>query len=426
MADALYEAAVCRPSEHLGQLAGLQPRPHTDALPEAVLCGTPGRIQKLLAEAIALGDPLLGRYRKSLLFTVAGRPQSLGDSEEVCELLVKSLGAEWDEPCGRLSQTPLFLATAQGARDVVQFLLGLRAAVNRKDAKSESPLAHAARLGHESCLGLLLDAKARVCQRGDRDLVPLHYAAMEGHLACVLRLLEARADATVRDATGRTPLFVARGKTGECTSALLSSTGDRNFSNRMNVLELCNEDLQTPIFDAASRGDVAKASLLLCARADVDARDVHQQTPLFFAAAAGHLPLCRLLVDEGKATLGARDKFGRWPCALADEQGHATVTAFLNAASSQTHDNIGAPERCQPLSQLERRRSDRTDPEEEDSRRRKRFRIMFLIDPQQPAEEANFVPFDSRQYEEALQKLVESCPGCENCPWFQNVRLSER
>ena len=55
-------------------------------------------------------------------------------------------------------------------------------------------------------------------------------------------------------------------------------------------------------------------------------------TPLFHAAFAGKLDAVKFLVENGKASLKKKDKFGRMAKDMAASQGHAAVLNYLQNA----------------------------------------------------------------------------------------------
>jgi hypothetical protein len=66
--------------------------------------------------------------------------------------------------------------------------------------------------------------------------------------------------------------------------------------------------LDEQLHDAVRKGDLALTRSLLDRGANVNAKGLYDQTPLFFAADRGHLEIVRLLIDRG-AQLDAKDSF---------------------------------------------------------------------------------------------------------------------
>eukprot|EP00933_Yihiella_yeosuensis_P033829 TRINITY_DN27454_c0_g1_i1.p1 TRINITY_DN27454_c0_g1~~TRINITY_DN27454_c0_g1_i1.p1 ORF type:complete len:666 (-),score=133.19 TRINITY_DN27454_c0_g1_i1:476-2473(-) len=273
-------------------------------------------------------SPVLKEYVRKLAFSAAQREPRLGDGAEVCRIIVETLGAPFDEP-GRLLQTPLFFAASKGAEEVAKYLIDVKAAADRIDQNADSPLCYAARYGRVGCIKLLLAAKALPGRYGCKQQTPMHYAALHGHSEAVEVLLEAKARIDARDALQRTPLHLAKGPGEEagCTSVLLRAGLKYGLLDERDVYK------QTALFDSARRGDVAKANLLLQARAMVDTKDLHRQTPLFLAAANGHLSLCKVLVN-GRANIRARNLEKRSLVDIAKAEKRDEVAAYLDGLMS--------------------------------------------------------------------------------------------
>ncbi|WAO96056.1 NACHT domain-containing protein [Fusarium falciforme] len=85
---------------------------------------------------------------------------------------------------------------------------------------------------------------------------------------------------------------------------------------------------RTPLWWAAENGHEAVVRLLLKRCAYTDAADKWGRTPLLLAAANGHEAIVRLLVDRGAHT-DAADKWGRTPLLLAAGNGHEAIVRLL-------------------------------------------------------------------------------------------------
>ena len=66
--------------------------------------------------------------------------------------------------------------------------------------------------------------------------------------------------------------------------------------------------LDDQLHDAVRKGDLSLTRSLLDKGANVNAKGLYDQTPLFFAADRGHLEVARLLIDRG-AKIEAKDSF---------------------------------------------------------------------------------------------------------------------
>ena len=92
----------------------------------------------------------------------------------------------------------------------------------------------------------------------------------------------------------------------------------------------------TPLWDAASEGDVNRVAALLDAGAEIDAKHTGAggiPTPLIAAAFCGHIEVVRLLLARG-ADVEAVNSQGRSALVQAADQGHAEIVELLAHAGS--------------------------------------------------------------------------------------------
>lgn len=180
----------------------------------------------------------------------------------------------------------LLAATKEGDTGRVRLLLSQKASANSKEKKS----------GHS----------------------PLHIAASEGRLALVPLLLSKRASPNRKDEDGNTPLFLAAENEYGELAALLAE-----------VLKPKERDgLGKRLLDTAARFRVEEARILLCCRAQADARNKDGRSGLHIAAKWGHASLAQLLLDAG-AKRDAKSKAGRTPLAEAARKGHVKMISWL-------------------------------------------------------------------------------------------------
>jgi ankyrin repeat protein len=80
--------------------------------------------------------------------------------------------------------------------------------------------------------------------------------------------------------------------------------------------------------------------LLLSARSDLSVCNAAGQTPLWLAAAGGHLGVVRVLLEASKQPLGVADAKGQTPLHAASDAAHvAVVTALLEAGADTASTN---------------------------------------------------------------------------------------
>ena len=279
----------------------------------------------------------------------------------------------------------LNLASAAGLRDVVELLIDRGASLASVDSDGVSPVLYAAIEGHRDVVELLIEKGAEVdifsaAALGDTSAVErlllerperIHgrttagrtslHAARSVEVAEVL--INAGADLEAVDDYGSTPLrwICATGRYKDVRD-LLMRRGAR--ADVPNIFAACIfGDLaaakrfvatdpavvhqrspvsspidptsrgDTPLYEAARRGEDAIVELLLTSGADVNARhEANGATALHASAAAGHLSTALLLLDGG-ADASARDsEFNTTPADWARSFQHDAVAERLAAA----------------------------------------------------------------------------------------------
>lgn len=170
------------------------------------------------------------------------------------------------------------------------------------------------------------DELARLCRRKDEDgRSLLHSASSSGNLELV-QLIAGRGGKDMlhdSDEEGWTPLHSAVSCGHEATTSLLLSMGaDVNCANSGG---------RTPLHYAASKGKPLLVRQLLQAGAAVNAVDATGSTPLHRAVSTGRVEAARVLVEEGRAKVDAKDKAGCTPLLLAVQGDQPSLAFFLAA-----------------------------------------------------------------------------------------------
>jgi ankyrin repeat protein len=92
------------------------------------------------------------------------------------------------------------------------------------------------------------------------------------------------------------------------------------------------QQTESPLLEAARKGDVAEVRGLLARGADPNARELLSgYTALHFAAVGGHLDVVRLLVESGARVDDRQNTVFESPLAGAVVAGRADVVAYLLA-----------------------------------------------------------------------------------------------
>ena len=193
----------------------------------------------------------------------------------------------------------LSLAAIDGHTAVVAVLLAAKAALRAAEGDEYNrPVLLASGNGHTATVRCLLDAKADPEDACGGVLTwpsPLLWAVLKGRVRVVALLLARKASVCRVDKVGLTPLmFAAEHGRVRIIRALLRASADVNFA----VAEPHPAIYRTALANAAFGGGLAAASVLLEAKADVNATGGRcGYTPTYAAFAKGHAAMVDLLLD---------------------------------------------------------------------------------------------------------------------------------
>ena len=124
---------------------------------------------------------------------------------------------------------------------------------------------------------------------------PLHIAVTHNYAACTEYLLKAGARDSVSSSTLSTPFHTAAScGSVECLELLLANAKDAK--ERLNEAD---RNKCTALHKCALDGGLRVAKWLVDKGADVDAKDLHDTTPLLVAAKMCRIDVCELLINSG-------------------------------------------------------------------------------------------------------------------------------
>lgn len=269
-------------------------------------------------------------------------------------MLIEHGANTWDR--GGLRTNPLEAAIAYRHRDVLRALLEA-GGVPQHIAQGSIPLQVAAKSPNLEALRMLLDAGFPVDARDRENRTPLMCAAAElgssrerlEEAREVFQLLLARgADVNAQDARNDTPLLLLSAK-GDCVEEarlLLEHGADPHAgagqflgesplqrsrqADCPNMVALIEQHIlaHSSLHAAAANDAEAVRLFLMNPGGDVNARDGDDEgTPLHRAAASGACRAANVLLS--RANVNARDAAQRTPLAVAKAEGHQDMVSLL-------------------------------------------------------------------------------------------------
>ena len=247
-----------------------------------------------------------------------------GNIEHIKTLL--ALGTDVDSRTfGGDQASALHMASATGQVDTVKFLIQEGANVNIVNEASQTPLHYAAWNGHVEVIVILIENGAYVSgsESGLGDKVPLCAAAKGGHIKAAEVLLTHGADINAGGIDKYTPLGTAvSNRQVEMVKYLLSKGADvnaraiygctplytavskRNMELARLLLEhgastdfKCNG--RTALTTSVFNDDAEMTEMLLSFGADVNAKDDHENTPLYISYQRNNVEIGRILLADG-------------------------------------------------------------------------------------------------------------------------------
>ncbi len=209
--------------------------------------------------------------------------------------------------------TPLHYAVYYNALDVVKFLVNKSADINAKDKDSKTPLDLAAQENDTSVAEFLkqteldkkllaavqdadlnevkdlINQKANINAKDMYGWTPLHFAASRDKLSVVEFLFNNNANIKAKDVYGNTPLHVAAQYSSnlEIVKFLL----DKDISG---INDITNNGW-TPLHVAIQGNKLNTVELLLGRGADIEVRDIYNQTSLDLATRKDYLDIAGIL-----------------------------------------------------------------------------------------------------------------------------------
>ncbi|KAJ2706548.1 phosphate system positive regulatory protein pho81, partial [Coemansia spiralis] len=228
-------------------------------------------------------------------------------------------------------------AAIHGSLAILQAAVAAGCSADDPDYYNRRPVHYAAINGHEQCLGYLLVQGCSVRAMDDDGSDAFDYAVAGGHIGCAQLLLQHDRGVVCRDPERSPVLVLACEKGHEELVRTLLAAGAEIAASAQGL---------HPMHVAARAGFAAILRVLLDHGAPVDVVDKDMGwTPVFYAASEGNIECLRVLL-AASCSLTIVDENGRGPAFYAANEGHlASVDLLVDAAadSGMAH-RVGGPE----------------------------------------------------------------------------------
>ena len=208
-------------------------------------------------------------------------------------------------------ETPLQRAAALGSIEQAEKLILNGAKPDIQTRRGRSALHYASENGHEEILMLLITSGAQVDLPNKWGRTALHYAASKDRVNCLKILIKNGADPNKQDVDHQTPLYHAvaasarpqqEEKALDTVAMLISYGASANIPDKSGI---------TPLHVAAELGNTQICDhLIKDGRAQVNAVDQHEATPLHYAVYQSQWHIAEVLLSFG-ACSAVQDNGGR-------------------------------------------------------------------------------------------------------------------
>ncbi|XP_066908151.1 transient receptor potential cation channel subfamily A member 1 isoform X3 [Halyomorpha halys] len=232
--------------------------------------------------------------------------------------------------------TPVHLACAQGALDIVKLMFGLQPAekptcLNSCDVQKMTPLHCAAMFDRAEIVQYLIGEGADINALDKEKRSPLLLAGSRGGWRTVLTLIGLKANIQLKDSNDRNVLHLVvmnGGRLDEFAEAVIKA------QSKERLQELLNEKDRfgcSPLHHASREGHIKSLENLIKLGAVINLKNNHNESPLHFAARYGRYNTVKQLLDSEKGSfiINETDGEGLTPLHIASQQGHTRVVSLL-------------------------------------------------------------------------------------------------
>ncbi|KAM6216219.1 ankyrin repeat domain-containing protein 16 [Rhynchocyon petersi] len=206
---------------------------------------------------------------------------------------------------GPAGDTLLHSAARHGFRDILAYLTEVwKMDIEATNRDYKRPLHEAASMGHLDCVQYLLDRGATVDCLKKADWTPLMMACTKKILEVIQALVEHGANPLLKNKDGWNSFHIASREGHPLILHYLLSISPTAWKTESKIG-------RTPLHTAAMHGCVeAVEVLLMWCQYEPDCKDNCGVTPFMDAIQCGHITIARMLLEEHKACVSAKDILG--------------------------------------------------------------------------------------------------------------------
>ncbi|KAJ1525322.1 hypothetical protein ONE63_010144 [Megalurothrips usitatus] len=245
--------------------------------------------------------------------------------------------------------TPVHLACAQGAADIVRLMFSMQPGEKAQclascDAQKMTPLHCAAMFDHPDIVEYLAVEGADVNAKDKESRSPLLLAASRGGWRTVIALIRLGANIRVKDSNSRNVLHLVvmnGGRLDELASAVINAKAQKDLHELLNEKDSAG---CSPLHYASREGHIRSLENLIRLGAVINLKNHNNESPLHFAARYGRFNTVRHLLDSEKGSfiINESDGEGLTPLHIASQQGHTRVVQLLLNRGALLHrDHMG-------------------------------------------------------------------------------------
>jgi ankyrin repeat protein len=218
----------------------------------------------------------------------------------------------------------LVIASANGHKDIVAFLLENGIDVNQQDKDGEFPLICASENGHKEIVQLLLeDKKILINQKDDLGMTALMRASRFGHKEVVEILLQdENIEINLRNNGGYTALMWALANSHKEIAQMIT---DENINKNQE-----NTYGEFALILASEKGHKEIMEMLLQdENIEINLQDEYGNTALIKASKHGHKEIAEMLLQDKNIQINQQNRFGKTALIEATINGHKDIVEIL-------------------------------------------------------------------------------------------------